>query len=77
MSPNGVAFETDGMAARNSGATAAPDSGSVISNNGAPPMKKLKHLIILVGVVWLASGCASLPPAPSYVPSPFSGMHGQ
>ena len=25
----------DGMAARNRGATAAPDSGSVISNNGA------------------------------------------
>ena len=40
-------------------------------------MKKLKHLIILVGVAWLASGCASLPPAASYVPSPFSGMHGQ
>jgi hypothetical protein len=65
------------MAARNRGATAAPDSGFVISSNGVRHMKKLKHLIIFVVVAWLASGCASLPSAPSYVPSPFSGMHGQ
>ena len=40
-------------------------------------MKKLKRLVVLVAVVWLAAACGSLPPAPSYVPSPFAGMHGQ
>ena len=40
-------------------------------------MKTLKRLVVLVAVVWLAAACGSLPPAPSYVPSPFTGMHGQ
>jgi hypothetical protein len=40
-------------------------------------MKKFKRLILLAGVAWLAAGCASLPPAPSYVPSPFNDNHGQ
>jgi hypothetical protein len=28
-------------------------------------------------LVGLAAACGSLPAPPSYVPSPFSGMHGQ
>jgi hypothetical protein len=40
-------------------------------------MKSLKRLIVVVVVAILASGCATLGNAPSYVPSPFSGMHGQ
>ena len=40
-------------------------------------MNKLKQLFVLVAVAWLAAACGSLPPAPSYVPSPFGGMHGQ
>jgi hypothetical protein len=41
-------------------------------------MNKIKRLILLLATVaWLAAGCGSLPPAPSYVPSPFNDMHGQ
>ncbi len=40
-------------------------------------MKTFKRLIVLIVVAWVAAGCAGLPPAPSYVPSPFAGMHGQ
>ena len=40
-------------------------------------MKTLKRLIVLFVVAWIAAGCGTLPPAPSYVPSPFAGMHGQ
>ena len=40
-------------------------------------MNQLKRLVVLVTAAWLAAGCGSLPPAPSYVPSPFAGMHGQ
>jgi len=40
-------------------------------------MKTFKRLTVLVAVVWIAAGCAALPTAPSYVPSPFAGMHGQ
>ena len=40
-------------------------------------MKTLKRSIVLVALAVLASGCATLGTAPSYVPSPFSGMHGQ
>jgi len=39
-------------------------------------MKTLKRLIVLLVVASIA-GCSTSPPAPSYVPSPFAGMHGQ
>ena len=41
------------------------------------PMKPLKRAIALLLVAWMATACASLPPAPSYVRSPFNDMHGQ
>jgi len=40
-------------------------------------MKTLKRFIVPFVAAWIVAGCAALPPAPSYVPSPFSGMHGQ
>jgi hypothetical protein len=40
-------------------------------------MKKVRLAMIVLVAAWLASACGSLPPAPSYVPSPFAGMHGQ
>jgi hypothetical protein len=40
-------------------------------------MKKITRCLILLLAAWLAAACGSLPPAPSYVPSPFSDMHGQ
>jgi len=40
-------------------------------------MKILGRLMVLLIATWLAAGCGELPPAPSYVPSPFSDMHGQ
>ncbi|HVO87914.1 MAG TPA: hypothetical protein VMV45_05180 [Casimicrobiaceae bacterium] len=40
-------------------------------------MKPLKRAIALLLVAWMATACASLPPAPSYVRSPFNDMHGQ
>lgn len=40
-------------------------------------MKKAMRLIVLLAAAWLAAACGTLPPAPSYVPSPFAGMHGQ
>jgi hypothetical protein len=41
------------------------------------PMKKVRLAAIVLVTAWLASACGSMPPAPSYVPSPFAGMHGQ
>jgi hypothetical protein len=40
-------------------------------------MRTFKRLVILLAVACVAAACAALPPAPSYVPSPFAGMHGQ
>jgi len=40
-------------------------------------MKSCKRAIVLLALACLAAGCAQLPPGPSYVSSPFAGMHGQ
>jgi PBP1b-binding outer membrane lipoprotein LpoB len=40
-------------------------------------MRTFKRVILLIVIALLATGCSTLPPAPSYVPSPFAGMHGQ
>jgi hypothetical protein len=40
-------------------------------------MKTLKQAILALAIAALAAGCATLGDAPSYVPSPFAGMHGQ
>ena len=44
---------------------------------GVPHMKTVKRFVILLAVACIATACAALPSAPSYVPSPFAGMHGQ
>jgi hypothetical protein len=39
--------------------------------------KILEQIIVVLAVVSLAMGCATPGKAPSYVASPFGGMHGQ
>jgi len=40
-------------------------------------VKSIKSVIVLLVVVLGAAACATPTPAPSYLPSPFAGMHGQ